>query len=62
MTHHHEQPGSGGEKVKDPVCGMQIDPASAIGKAEHGGKTYYFCSQQCEKKFDAAPGQYAGSK
>jgi len=30
--------------VKDPVCGMVIEPASAAGKAEHAGETYYFCS------------------
>lgn len=46
------------EKVKDPVCGMTIDPASAKGKSEHDGKTYYFCSDGCKKKFDADPKKY----
>ena len=46
------------EKVKDPVCGMMIDAASAKGKSEHEGKTYYFCSDSCKKKFDADPKKY----
>lgn len=43
---------------RDPVCGMQVDPGSARVKAEHGGKTYYFCCAGCAKKFEAAPEQY----
>ena len=45
---------------RDVVCGMQVDPAKAAGKSEYDGKTYYFCSVGCKKKFDANPGQYAG--
>jgi YHS domain-containing protein len=44
---------------KDVVCGMQVDPAKAAGKSEYNGKTYYFCSPGCKKKFDANPSQYA---
>ena len=40
---------------KDPVCGMDVDPAKAAGKSEHNGKTYYFCSLQCKKTFDKDP-------
>jgi YHS domain-containing protein len=43
---------------KDVVCGMQVDPAKAAGKSEYNGKTYYFCSPGCKKKFDANPSQY----
>ncbi|RPJ78202.1 MAG: YHS domain-containing protein [Acidobacteria bacterium] len=45
--------------VKDPVCGMKIDPAKAKGKTEHKGKTYYFCSDDCKTKFEKDPAQYA---
>lgn len=45
---------------KNPVCGMQVDPQKAAGKSEYEGKTYYFCSAGCKKKFDANPAQYAG--
>ena len=43
---------------KDPVCGMTVDPATAAGQAEHGGATYYFCSNHCKHKFTANPDQY----
>ncbi len=43
---------------KDLVCGMQVDPKKAAGTSEYQGKTYYFCSGGCKKKFDANPGQY----
>ena len=41
--------------VKDPVCGMDIDPANAAGKSEYKGETYYFCSPGCKKSFDKDP-------
>ena len=44
--------------VKDPVCGMQIDPKSAVDSRQVDGKTYYFCSDACVQKFDAKPEQY----
>lgn len=46
---------------KDPVCGMQVEPQKAAGKSEHQGKTYYFCSPGCKRKFDAAPEQHTKS-
>jgi membrane fusion protein, copper/silver efflux system len=44
--------------VKDPVCGMDVDPNEAAGKVEYQGKTYYFCSNECQAKFEKAPKQY----
>ncbi|MGB5950209.1 MAG: heavy metal translocating P-type ATPase [Parvibaculum sp.] len=44
--------------VKDPVCGMTVDPASAKFSASHEGETYYFCSDGCRKKFIADPVKY----
>ena len=43
---------------KDIVCGMQVDPAKAAGASEYQGKTWYFCSTGCKKKFDQNPAQY----
>src|SRR4029077_10038614 len=43
---------------RDPVCRMQVDPAAARAKFEHGGKSYFFCCAGCAKKFEAAPEQY----
>lgn len=47
-------------KVKDPVCGMEIDPKAAAGRAEFQGQTYYFCSLDCKKAFDREPEKYVG--
>ncbi|HEY8267270.1 MAG TPA: heavy metal translocating P-type ATPase [Xanthobacteraceae bacterium] len=44
----------------DPVCGMQVDPHTAKHRAEHAGRTYYFCSAGCRKKFIADPERYLG--
>jgi P-type Cu+ transporter len=36
--------------TKDPICGMTVDPATAI-HAERERETFYFCSDQCQQKF-----------
>ncbi len=40
---------------KDVICGMQVDPKNAAGSSEYQGKTYYFCSAGCKRKFDQNP-------
>jgi Cu+-exporting ATPase len=42
-------------KVKDPICGMEIDKASAASRITYTGQTYYFCSEECKKTFKATP-------
>ena len=49
-------------KQKDPVCGMDVDPATAKHTFEHAGKTYYFCCRGCLEKFRADPGRYLSPK
>jgi Cu+-exporting ATPase len=49
------------EMVRDPVCGMEVDPASAAGSSDHEGMTYYFCSEACKTSFDAEPSKYVGA-
>ncbi len=44
--------------VRDPVCGMTVDPARAAGKYEYQGQTYYFCNPKCEERFKADPEKY----
>ena len=46
---------------KDVICGMQIDPKKAAGRSEYQGKTYYFCSAGCKRKFDQNPELYANN-
>ena len=48
-------------QVKDPVCGMEIDPNTAAGTSEYKGQTYYFCSPGCKKSFDKEPEKYVGN-
>jgi heavy metal translocating P-type ATPase len=44
--------------VKDPVCGMVVDPATAKHRADHDGRSYVFCSAGCHDKFVANPAAY----
>lgn len=49
--------------VKDPVCGMMIDPKTAKGgSSKFQAETYYFCSLKCKTKFDLAPLNYIAKK
>ena len=48
-----------GAAVKDPVCGMTVDPAKTAHHAEFAGATYHFCSAGCREKFIAEPARYA---
>jgi Cu+-exporting ATPase len=65
--HHHGHAHHGAEapapgKVKDPVCGMEVDPHTTPHRAEHAGHTYHFCSTGCRTKFVADPGKYLGEQ
>jgi P-type Cu+ transporter len=46
------------QEVKDPVCGMEVNPGSSAGSYAHEGETYYFCSTHCLQKFKVHPEQY----
>ena len=39
----------------DPVCGMEIEEADAVGTYDHDGVRYYFCAPQCLERFAADP-------
>ena len=43
---------------RDPVCGMQVEPAKARGRHVHAGKEYLFCCPGCAEKFKASPETY----
>lgn len=45
--------------AKDPVCGMQVNEASATAKVDYKGKTYYFCSPTCKATFEQNPEKFA---
>ncbi len=44
--------------VRDPVCGMTVDPSAGKPHHEHAGHNYHFCSEGCQAKFAAAPEDY----
>jgi Cu+-exporting ATPase len=44
--------------MKDPVCGMTVEPESAAAAWEHEGEVYYFCSKGCMDAFKADPAHY----
>ena len=57
MDHQHHA-----SLAVDPVCGMEIDPATSAGSAEHRGQRYYFCSPSCRRRFEADPDKFVGPK
>jgi Cu+-exporting ATPase len=73
-THAHHDHGAHGQgacctgasrpddqAVLDPVCGMQVDPATTTHHATHAGTEYHFCSARCRERFLADPERYATS-
>jgi YHS domain-containing protein len=46
----------------DPVCGMEVEEATAAATSEYEGQTYYFCAPGCKQAFDKDPGKYASPK
>jgi Cu(I)/Ag(I) efflux system membrane fusion protein len=54
-----------GPVAKDPMCGMDVDEkrAAAAGRtSEYQGRTYYFCADECKRRFDAEPAKYAHAR
>jgi P-type Cu+ transporter len=58
--HAHADPAAG--TVKDPVCGMTVDPQAAKHRTTHAGASYFFCSAGCRQKFEADPDRYLAPK
>ena len=64
MTENQQVHNHGNEEhtVKDPVCGMTVEPHTAKYQSQHEAKTWYFCSSRCQSKFDENPEQYLGDQ
>src|SRR3954469_20867036 len=61
--HHHHRAGhpaapAGTHRVKDPVCGMDVDPHTAKPPPEQNARPYYFCPAGCRTKFLTDPAKY----
>ncbi|ACG77885.1 copper-translocating P-type ATPase [Phenylobacterium zucineum HLK1] len=66
QSHHHgadhARPGDGPTaEVRDPVCGMTVDPETTSHTATFEGRQYFFCSEGCRSKFEQAPSRYTAS-
>ncbi|MBN4075726.1 MAG: copper-translocating P-type ATPase [SAR86 cluster bacterium] len=44
--------------VKDPVCGMDVNPDNTKHHHQHAGMSFHFCSEHCLKKFKLEPVKY----
>ena len=44
--------------IRDPICGMTVDPNAGKPSAEHASETYHFCCEGCRTKFLADPAAY----
>lgn len=44
--------------ASDPVCGRDVDPNASRFQAEHLGRSYTFCSDLCQQKFEFHPEKY----
>ena len=50
-------------KVKDPVCGMDVDPKTAKGgKHNYKSQDYFFCSTKCNERFSENPDKFLNPK
>jgi Cu+-exporting ATPase len=58
--HDHQTDAQTDGRVRDPVCGMMVDPHATAHHAEHAGKNFYFCSAKCREKFAADPAPFLG--
>ncbi|MDR3509316.1 MAG: heavy metal translocating P-type ATPase [Caulobacteraceae bacterium] len=55
MSDHSSHHDHGHPLVKDPVCGMAVDPAAGKPSAAFGGETYHFCGDHCRSRFVGDP-------
>jgi YHS domain-containing protein len=47
---------------RDPVCGMDVTPATAGASSEYEGEPYYFCCPGCKKTFEREPEKYVSKE
>ena len=55
---HHDHHAHAAATVRDPVCGMTVDPATSKHRFDYRGETFHFCSAGCRTKFAADPISY----
>jgi Cu+-exporting ATPase len=55
---HGDHHADGHKIVRDPVCGMSVDPATSQHRFDYRDETHHFCSAGCRTKFAADPQAY----
>ncbi|MDE5458456.1 heavy metal translocating P-type ATPase [Bradyrhizobium sp. CSA112] len=56
--HSHHDHAHNAAAVRDPVCGMTVNPATSKHRFDYRGETFHFCSAGCRTKFAADPVAY----
>jgi Cu+-exporting ATPase len=57
-THTHGEVRAAPVTVKDPVCGMDVDPRTSKHRTIYDDRDFHFCSAGCKGKFEASPARY----
>jgi P-type Cu+ transporter len=57
-NHGHDHTQAPAQGVRDPVCGMAVDPHTAKHRHDYKGHPYYFCGAGCRTKFATDPEKY----
>ena len=47
------------DQAVDPICGMQVDPDTALSSSKDS-ETFYFCSRHCQEKFESMDAPVSG--
>jgi YHS domain-containing protein len=47
--------------VTDPVCGLPTTKTAAAAVVNHSGQAFYFCSEECQRKFLKDPARYVST-
>ncbi|MGH9079797.1 MAG: permease [Acidimicrobiales bacterium] len=55
---NRERLGGGSGRAIDPVCGMQVESASAPATSVHHDQVAYFCSDRCRDRYEADPARF----
>jgi Cu+-exporting ATPase len=59
---HDDDKAASAATVKDPVCGMNVDPATTRHHILYRGQNYFFCSGGCRERFEAEPEKFLAPK
>jgi P-type Cu+ transporter len=54
----HDAEGVTAVPATDPVCGMSVDPATAMHRSSYQGQDYFFCGARCRERFEAEPEKF----